>query len=328
MSNTAITSIQEPTPPPKSTGAGVTATGALANRARLRLQRFFGVLTVGIPATGFVVALFLALTRGIGWLELSLFAGMYFATAFGVEGGMHRFFSHRSFQAGRWTTIAIGVLGSMAGQGPILFWAAIHRAHHAFADREGDPHSPRPHGSGLINRLRGVWHAHVGWLFTLDQTDWTRYIPDLLRNRDIVRLNFYYPLLLIAGLALPTAIGGLVTGTWTGAGLGFLWGGLVRMFALDHVTWAVNSLGHLFGRRPYAVKDTSGNVAWLAIPSIGGSWHNNHHAFPASARNDHRPWQIDIAGNIIELLALLGLAWKVHRVSDTQLKLRNSVEEQ
>ncbi|HYO52105.1 acyl-CoA desaturase [Archangium sp.] len=289
----------------------------MSDGSKARLQRRYALLTVGIPTVGAAIALWQLFHQGIGWLEVGLLVGMYIPTALGVEAGFHRFFSHRSFRAGRLVTGALGVFGSMAAQGPILFWAAIHRKHHAFTDKEGDPHSPVPLASTPTkgDRLRAFAHAHVGWLFSVDDTDWLRYTSDLLRDRFVFRLNYLYPLWVVLGLALPACIAGLVTGSWEGAWRGLVWGGLVRIFLLDNVTWGVNSLGHLFGPRLHESGDQSRNMLWLALPSVGGAWHNNHHAFPGSARNDHLAWQFDFSGLFIETLALVGLASDVRRAS-------------
>jgi len=283
---------------------------------QFRLQRRVAYASVGIPAIGFVVAMVLAAEHGIGWMEVSLLASMYFLTAIGIEGGMHRFFSHHAFKAGPIVTAFFAIAGSMAVQGPVLFWAATHRKHHAFADLPGDPHSPRLHGTGFFNGLRGLWHAHVGWLFTGGQPDWSRYVPDLLADRWVFRLNQYYPFWVLLGLIVPAAIGGAVTGSWEGAGSGLLWGGLVRIFLLDQVVWSVNSFAHIVGRRAYATKCNSGNIAFMSLLSVGGSWHNNHHFRPLYARNDHQPWQLDPSGWFIELLAAFGLVWGVRRPKD------------
>jgi len=285
---------------------------ATAADARQRLHRAYAAVTVGVPTAGVAVAVALAVVQGVRLAEWAIFAVMYAATALGIEAGFHRYFSHRAFRGSRFVTYLLGALGSMAGQGPVIFWAATHRSHHASTDREGDPHSPWLHGDGLASKLRGLYHAHMGWLFHADRSDWARLTPDLLKSRDIVRVNMWYPLWLVLGLVIPAAAGGVVMGIdglWRGA----LWGGLVRIFALDHVTWAVNSFGHVFGRRPYVSNDHSGNIALLALPSFGGSWHNNHHAFPSSARNDHRLYQLDLSGLFIECLAGLGLASDVNR---------------
>lgn len=286
-----------------------------AESAAVRLERRLACVTVGAPALGFLLAMVIVAREGIGALELGLLLGMYLPTALGVEAGFHRYFAHRAFRAGRAVTSVLAVLGSMAAQGPVLFWASTHRRHHAFTDREGDPHSPCLHGGGWRGRLRGLWHAHVGWLFTHDRRDWMQFVPDLIRDPLVFRLNQHYFLWVALGLALPAAVGACITGSWRGAGLGLLWGGLVRIFLLDQATWGVNSLAHWVGARLHATRDNSRNLAVLALFSVGGSWHNNHHAQPALARTDHRFWQVDLAGWFIELLALLRLAWNVKRAS-------------
>lgn len=276
-------------------------------------ERRLAWLTVGIPTIGAAATVALAIRYGVGRLEIGLLASMYLCTALGVEAGLHRFFSHQAFKAGPIVTALFAIFGSMAAQGPVLFWAATHRMHHAFTDQEGDPHSPRLHGNGLRGRLRGIWHAHVGWLFTLRRQNWSQFTPDLLRDRWIVQLNRLYFAWIALGLALPTAAGWLIGGTAYSALMGFLWGGLMRIFLVDQATWAINSFAHSFGPRPNRTRDASRNVAWLALPAVGGGWHNNHHAFPALARTGQHFWQIDISGSFIELLALLGLVWDVRR---------------
>jgi stearoyl-CoA desaturase (delta-9 desaturase) len=277
------------------------------------LQRYVALASVVIPALGFAVAVYIAVFRGIGGMEIGLLSAMYLITSIGVEAGFHRFFSHHSFRAGPAVTTALAIAGSMAVQGPVLFWAAIHRKHHVYTDQPGDPHSPRLHGNGLWNAVRGFWHAHVGWLFTIDDADWGRYVADLLRDRLTFNLNRLYPLWVLLGLVLPACAGGAIAGTWSGAGLGFLWGGLVRIFLVDQVTWSINSVAHMTGRHPHETSCKSGNVALLSLLSVGGSWHNNHHANPAAARTGEHFWQIDPSGRFIELLAVLGLARDVRR---------------
>ncbi|MCP3138581.1 acyl-CoA desaturase [Pyxidicoccus xibeiensis] len=297
----------------------------MSGGSKARLQRRYAALTVGVPTVGAGIAMWQLLHYGIGWLEVSLLVGMYIPTALGIEAGFHRFFAHRSFRAGRLVTGALAIFGSMAAQGPILFWAAIHRKHHAFTDKDGDPHSPVPLAATptLADRLRAFVHAHVGWLFKVDDTDWLRYTADLLRDSFIFRLNYLYPLWVLLGLLIPAGIAGLVTESWDGAWRGMVWGGLLRIFLLDNVTWGVNSLGHLFGPRMHASGDQSRNMAWLALPSAGGSWHNNHHAFPGSARNDHHFWQFDLSGAFIEGLALAGLVSEVHRAGPIVARRKN-----
>ncbi|MEW1901422.1 acyl-CoA desaturase [Streptomyces sp. NPDC086147] len=269
--------------------------------------RRFAYVTVGVPALGVLAAVWFAAAYGFTWVDFGLLAGMYAITSLGVEGGFHRFFSHRSFSAKPVVTTLWGIAGSMAAQGPVLFWVATHRTHHAFTDRDGDPHSPRPLGDDRWATLRGLWHGHVGWLFKVRRQNWAKRVPDLVRDRLVMRLNQYYLVWVLLGLALPALLGWLLTGSARGAVGGLLWGGLVRIFLLDHVTWAVNSLGHTLGNRPYSTRDRSRNVPPLVPISVGGAWHNNHHARPSLAHNRHGFWQFDPTGTVIRLLDAIGL---------------------
>jgi len=234
-------------------------------------------------------------------------------TSLGIEAGFHRFFSHRAFSAPAGVVAFWGIAGSMAAQGSVLFWVATHRQHHAHSDGEGDPHSPRPRGTGRWAGVRGLWHGHVGWLFHVRRENWAAFVPDLLANRQVVRLSQRYPLWVLAGLALPALLGWAWTGSARGAAGGLLWGGLTRIFLLDQVTWGVNSIGHTLGARPHRTRDNSRNVPALAPLSLGGSWHNNHHAEPALAHTRHAFWQLDLAGTAITVLERMGLASDVRR---------------
>ncbi len=274
--------------------------------------RRLAYLTVLIPAIGFSVALAYSLHFGFKTLDMIMLGVMYFLTSFGVEGGLHRFFSHRSYKAGAVVTAIIGILGCMAAQGPILFWAATHRMHHVFTDQDGDPHSPRSLKPGVLGRLQALWHSHVGWLFSVRRANWSSYVPDLFGSRTVMFVNQHYLIWVVLGLLIPTLIGALFGGI-EGALGGFLWGGLARIFLLDQVTWAVNSIGHTFGQRPNTTRDTSGNIFWLALLSAGGGWHNNHHANPALAHNDYHFWQIDTTAWVIRLLGGLGLVWEIRQ---------------
>lgn len=276
-----------------------------------RSARRLAYVTVCIPAAGFAAAVLYSTRYGFTTGDGILLGVMYLLTSLGVEGGLHRFFSHRSFVAGKALTTMWGVAGSMAAQGPIVFWVATHRIHHAYTDSDRDPHSPRPIGTGRFALLRGLWHGHAGWLFTVRRANWSKHVPDLLASRTVMKVNQLYFAWVLAGLALPTIIGGLLTGSLTGAVGGLLWGGLARIFLLDQVTWGVNSIGHTIGSRPYRTRDNSRNVWPLAPLSVGGSWHNNHHARPSLATNRHSFWQVDIAGSFIRLLDFLGLVTDV-----------------
>jgi len=203
----------------------------------------------------------------------------------------------------RW---GLGILGSMAGQGPLLFWVATHRRHHAFSDRAGDPHSPHVNGAEDTNIWRGLWHAHLGWMFSDEITSWPHFAADHMRDKHAFAINRTYFVWLVLGLALPAAIGGLATGTWAGALGGLLWGGLVRMFLVNHVCWCVGSICHAFGARPFDNRDHSANNYFVALVSFGEGLQNNHHAFPGSANHRVTWWEPDISGWLIQGMKRLG----------------------
>lgn len=288
--------------------SGVTA---LHERARLAQQRL-AFAVVAIPTLGALAALAL-LFVGVRptAVDLTLFVVMFVATTLGIELGFHRHFTHAAFKAHPALRTVLAVLGSMASQGPLVFWAATHRRHHAYSDSPGDPHSPYLAGQGRLS-VRGLWHAHVGWLFRQEMTDWGRYVPDLVRDRRLLAVNQSYSLWVIAGLIIPALIGGLVTQSLRGALSAALWGGLVRTFVLHHATWSVNSICHVLGARPYPTRGRSTNNVWLALPTLGGAWHNNHHANPSLAKNNVFPWQVDGCGAFLTLAEKLGLAWDAH----------------
>jgi len=229
----------------------------------------------------------------------------------GVTVGYHRHFTHRAFKATRGLRIALAVAGGLAAQGPVIGWVADHRRHHAFADRDGDPHSPWRYGTSAAALAKGFWHAHMGWLFDREKTNAQRFAPDLLADRDIVRIDRWFPALTVVTLLSPALIGGLVTLSWWGALTAFFWAGLVRVAVLHHVTWSVNSLCHLIGERPYAARDKSANFWPLAIASMGESWHNSHHADPTCARHGVRRGQLDISARLIWVFEKLDWVSKV-----------------
>jgi stearoyl-CoA desaturase (delta-9 desaturase) len=255
--------------------------------------------------------------RALRPVDLVLFLALYVATALGVTVGYHRHFTHRSFKTTRAVRVILAVLGSAAVEGPVISWVADHRKHHAFSDREGDPHSPHVgHGAGWRGTLRGLLHAHLGWLFVHDQRGKrSRYAPDLLADRAIRFIDRTFLVWVVAGLALPFGLGYVTGGSLVEALTALLWGGAVRMLVLHHVTFSINSLCHTFGRRRFATTDESRNLAWLALPSMGEAWHNNHHAFPTSAAHGMRRWEIDPSALVIGALQATGLAWDVQRIS-------------
>ncbi len=236
---------------------------------------------------------------------------LYAVSAVGVTVGYHRMLTHRSFRPHRVLKIALAAAGSMALEGGAIGWVAAHRRHHRFSDAPGDPHSPQRYGAGAWPQLRGFLWAHVGWLFSADRTSTTRYAPDLLRDRDLVALDRLFPLVAIASLGIPFGIGWWLSGSWAGALAALIWAGVLRMALLHHVTWSVNSVCHMFGRRRFASKDHSTDFAPLALISLGESWHNFHHASPSSARHGVLPHQVDLAAELIRVFERWGWATQV-----------------
>jgi stearoyl-CoA desaturase (delta-9 desaturase) len=264
-----------------------------------------------IPFLALLAAVPIAWGWGLAWLDVILAAAFYTVTCLGATVGFHRYFTHGAFKARRALRIGLAVAGSMAVQGPILHWVADHRRHHAFSDREGDPHSPWLFGTSPAALVRGFWHAHLGWVLERDLTNQERFAPDLLADRDLRVVHRLFGPLTVVTLAAPAVLGGLISWSWPGALTAFFWAGLVRVTALHHVTWSVNSVCHMIGERPFAARDRSANFWPLAILSMGESWHNLHHADPTCARHGVLRGQIDISARTIWLFERLGWAWDV-----------------
>jgi len=289
------------------------------------LTRIVTLLVILLPVVGLVQAVVFLWGTGFNWIYLGLMLGMYILTGLGVTIGYHRLFTHKSFDTNAALRFIFVVLGSMSVEGSLLDWAANHRAHHQHSDKEHDPHSPHTHGAGLLNLLRGVWHAHAGWFFKPTRPDFKRYIPDLMSDTLIRRTAKLFPLWVGVGLLLPALLGGLLTMSWLGVLLGFIWGGLVRIFLVHHVTWSVNSVCHIWGTRAFKSSDHSRNNPIFGVLAFGEGWHNNHHAFPASARHGLRWWQLDISYIIIRALERVGLAWNVRVPSPERIEARRRV---
>ncbi|MHB1426073.1 MAG: acyl-CoA desaturase [Gemmataceae bacterium] len=280
--------------------------------ARLSLTMWIvNLVAVVAPFLGLAAVAVSLWGRGFSWVYLGLLLSMYALTALGITVGFHRLFSHRAFETNGAIEFLLAALGSMAAEGPLLKWVALHRRHHQFSDQPADPHSPHQHGRSLAGLLRGLWHAHIGWVFLADPPDLSRYVKDLHQSRLLRAASTLFPLWVAIGLLIPAALGGVLTGTWMGVLFGLLWGGLARIFLVHHVTWSVNSVCHLWGCQPFRTNDYSRNNFLFGVLALGEGWHNNHHAFPTSARHGLRWWQIDISYWVIRALALLGLAWKV-----------------
>jgi stearoyl-CoA desaturase (delta-9 desaturase) len=281
------------------------------------LDRVLTGLITALPIVGLFIVAWQVWADWLFWSDLVVFVILYAFTGLGITVGFHRLFTHRAFKTNNWVRATLAIAGSAAIEGPVISWVADHRKHHAFSDVPGDPHSPHvDHGHGLKGALRGLLHAHVGWLFIHTQRgNHERYAPDLLRDPTIRWVNKYFFVWAIGGLLAAFALGWIIGGSLHTALTGLLWGGAVRMLVLHHVTYSINSLCHFFGRRAFETKDESRNLLWLAIPSFGESWHNNHHAFPTSAEHGMRRWQIGTSALVIRGLEKLGLAWDVVRIS-------------
>lgn len=284
-----------------------------------RLARSITVLLVIGPLAAVSAIVSSEWGRVVHLRDLVLALVLYAVTGHGVTVGFHRMFTHGSFRANRPLKIALAVAGSMAVEGSITSWVANHRRHHVFSDRPGDPHSPHLRGPGLTGQIRGLAHAHVGWLFRADPTPVERYAPDLLRDRDVRVISALFPGLAVVSLALPFLVGWGLSGSPAGGVTTLVWAGLLRMALLHHVTWSVNSICHMFGRQPFAAKDHSRNFAPLAVLSMGESWHNLHHAYPASARHGVERGQIDSSAALIRLFERVGWASKVRWPSAERL---------
>jgi stearoyl-CoA desaturase (delta-9 desaturase) len=278
---------------------------------RTALQHALIYVFVLLPMLALVVAVPVAWGWGVGWHDLGLLAAFYVIGCLGVTVGYHRFFTHKSFKARPWLRVMLAISGSLAIQGSVIHWVADHRRHHAFSDKEGDPHSPWLFGTSPVAVARGFWHSHMGWLFEKDETNAQRFVPDLLADRAIRRVDRSFGWLVAASLALPAVLGGLITWSWVGVITGFFWGGLVRMAVLHHVTWSINSICHMIGNQPFASRDRSRNFWPLAVLSMGESWHNLHHADPTCARHGVLRGQIDISARLIWIFEKLGWAHEV-----------------
>ena len=262
------------------------------------------------------------------WSDVAVFAIMYVITGLGITVGFHRYLTHRSFKTSRPLRAILAVLGSAAIEGPAISWVADHRKHHRFSDREGDPHSPHVgHGGGWKGALSGLVHAHLGWLFIHSERGAKRrYAPDLMKDPIVSFVDRTFVVWALGGFAVAFGLGWAIGGTWLAALTGLLWGGGVRMLVVHHVTYSINSLCHFFGRRRFTTSDHSRNLLWLAIPSFGESWHNNHHAFPTSAYHGLRRWEIDPSALVIRGLEAVGLVWDVVRIDPARQARKAAVE--
>ncbi|AUS78332.1 acyl-CoA desaturase [Actinoalloteichus sp. AHMU CJ021] len=278
---------------------------------RSAAAQFSVYLFVLVPFAALIAAVPLAWGWGLSWVDIGLAAVFYVITGLGITVGYHRHFTHGSFKANGPLRVGLAIAGSMAVQGPVITWVADHRRHHAYSDKEGDPHSPWLFGSSPAALAKGFWHAHMGWLFESGVTNADRFAPDLVAERRIVRVQKLFWLWTIISFLLPAVLGALITWSWWGGVTAFFWAGLVRVAFLHHVTWSVNSICHMIGERPFKARDKSANFWPLAILSFGESWHNLHHADPTCARHGVKRGQIDISARVIWFFEKVGWATKV-----------------
>jgi len=312
--------VPDTSPETSSEPSSGTRSTKLASAGALKTERNFALVVAIVPFVGLLAA--------IGWhvmsfVDLGIMVVLYAFTGFGITAGFHRLFTHRSFECKPWVRAAFAIGGSMAAQGPVTRWVADHRRHHSFSDKEGDPHSPHLMGThGVRGAIRELWHAHIGWFFAPQKTRIKKFAPDLMVDRQVNQIDKRYMTWLVLSLAIPFFVGGLLTLSLRGAITGLLWGGFARIFFVHHVTWSINSICHFFGKKPYETHDESTNNIWLAIPSLGESWHNNHHAFPTAATHGLGKYQVDLSGALIWSLEKTGLAWNVKRPTDEQIAKR------
>ena len=284
-------------------------------------QLLTAVIVLG-PVVALGIILSQVLSDGLAWQNIVIAAIFYLVIGHGVTVGFHRLFTHKSFEARRPLKIALALIGSLSFQGSLIGWVADHRRHHMFAERDGDPHSPARPPNQPFGRLRGLFHAHIGWFFEHAGTSRERFAPDLLADPDIVLVDKLFVPLTIATLAVPFGIGYAITGRFTGGLALFLWAGVLRVGLLHHVSWSTNSICHTFGRRPFETEDASTNFAPLAVLSMGESWHNAHHAFPAMARHGVDRFQLDTSAMVIRLFERLGWATRVRWPDPGRLEAR------
>ena len=297
-----------------------------ASLHQLQVRHFF--LFDLFPLLGTVAAFILIPWAPPNAADVACLAVLWLVTGLGLTVGFHRYFSHGAFSTSRPVSIALLIAGSMAARGPMISWAAMHRLHHQNSDHEGDLHSPNLHGPGFIGRMRGFLHAHLTWMMRHDYPNVMYYVPDLMAQKDLVRCNRLYYSWVALGLAVPTLVGAACTFNLTGALIGFLWGGAVRIFLVEHAMSAINSLCHLFGSRPYKTRDDrSGNIPLLGPLTWGEAWHNNHHAFPHSAAFGLRWYELDPGYWFVCLLQALGLVWDVKRPAAKLVAERRFVSE-
>jgi stearoyl-CoA desaturase (Delta-9 desaturase) len=305
-----------------------TAVGTVRQRTS-RVSQVVTMIAVVVPPLGILLAMGFLWGIAFHWIDVVLFAALYVLCAFGTTIGFHRFFTHRGFEARAPVKAALAILGCMTMQGPVTQWVTDHRKHHALSDQPGDPHSPHVgHGDGAWGAMRGFVHAHVGWMFSnMGMEQGREYGRDLYDDRLIRTIDRLYLLWVFLTLGIPFAIGYAIGGTWQAGVEGLVWGGLIRIFAYQHATFSVNSICHMFGRQDFRSRDEARNNWVVALLVFGEGWHNNHHAFPVSARHGLRRWQLDVSWWVIRGLEKMRLVWDV-KVPDFAQQERRRLQPQ
>jgi stearoyl-CoA desaturase (delta-9 desaturase) len=298
--------------------------GTLGAEEKKTAEQITLLLFIGVPFLALLAAIPIAWGWGLGWHEVVIAVVMFLFSGHGITVGFHRHFTHGAFKAKQPLRVVMAIAGSLAIEGPVIRWVADHRKHHKFSDRDGDPHSPWRYGETIPALIKGLFYAHMGWMFDVEQTPQRQYAPDLMRDKAIVRVSRLFPLWVVVSLLLPPLIGGLWSMSWTAALSAFFWGTLVRVGLLHHVTWSINSICHAVGARPFKSRDKSGNVWWLAVLSGGESWHNLHHADPTCARHGVLRGQVDSSARVIQFFEKMGWAYDVRWPSPDRIDAKRA----
>jgi stearoyl-CoA desaturase (Delta-9 desaturase) len=296
------------------------------NPRSARAKRVVALVTIGLSAIGFAIAVYLMYTGRATALDYTLFVAFYMIQMFGITIGFHRYVAHKSFKTSRFFEGVLMIAGSMALEGPLLFWVSTHRRHHRFSDEAGDPHSPNLSGADLTDKLRGLWYAHIPWMFSDKESRVNVFAPDVLRDRHLFNYSRTYPIWALASLLLPGVLGFAIGGTFAAALSGFIFGGLARVFVANQATYCVGSISHIIGSRPFVTHDNSANNWPVAFFTFGEGLQNNHHAFPGAYRHGIRWWEPDLNGWILAVLAQVGIVWDLKMPSRRMIngRLRRS----
>ncbi len=292
------------------------------NPSSARAKRVVALVTIGIPAIGFAIAVYLMVTGRATLLDYTLFVVFYVIQMFGITLGFHRYVAHKSFKTNRFFEGVLMISGSMALEGPLTFWVSTHRRHHRFADGPGDPHSPNLSGAGIAGKMKGLWYAHIPWMFSDQEARVNVFARDVLRDRCLFNYSRTYPIWALLSLLLPAVLGFAIGGTLAAAFSGFIFGGLARVFLANQAAWCVGSISHMIGSRPFATKDNSANNWPVAVFTFGEGLQNNHHAFPSAYRHAMRWWEPDLSGWVLAVLAKARIVWDLRMPDDHTINKR------